>query len=132
MVAAPRAPLTLGAGLLKDGLERETRRSACLAPRAPAPAAKHPPMPLALTDDQLSAVWTACQPLAPDQRVGFLEALAAELRGLDDIGDGQLFRAIRAVQRKHFDPPQGVGYEPRGATYQRVRRAAAVSGGAED
>jgi hypothetical protein len=28
------------------------------------------------------------------------------LRGRRDLGDGDVDRAIRAAQRKHFDPPQ--------------------------
>jgi hypothetical protein len=32
--------------------------------------------------------------------------LAAALAGLVDPGDGDVARAIRAVQRKHFDPPE--------------------------
>jgi hypothetical protein len=60
--------------------------------------------PLKLTDDQLSAVMRAAAPLAPFQREQFLQELAAALQGQQEIGDGALYRAIREVQRKHFDP----------------------------
>lgn len=34
-----------------------------------------------------------------------LLGLAAALQGIADPGDGDVARAIRTVQRKHFDPP---------------------------
>jgi len=64
--------------------------------------------PLKLTDDQLSAVMRAAAPLAPFQREQFLQELAAALQGQQEIGDGALYRAIREVQRKHFDSPTPV------------------------
>jgi hypothetical protein len=35
----------------------------------------------------------------------FLQEVAAALAGIADPGDGDVARAIRAVERKHFDPP---------------------------
>jgi hypothetical protein len=35
-----------------------------------------------------------------------LAALAAALQGQGELGNGQLFRTIRATQRRFFDPPQ--------------------------
>jgi hypothetical protein len=61
--------------------------------------------PLALSDSEYSQVMQACAPLQPHQRSGFLEALAAELRGLPELGDGRVHRAIAKVQRAHFDAP---------------------------
>jgi hypothetical protein len=62
--------------------------------------------PIALSDAQLSAVFEAARPLAVASRDAFLLDLAAALQSLVDPGDGDVARAIRAVQRKHFDPPQ--------------------------
>jgi hypothetical protein len=66
-----------------------------------------PPLakPLALTDSEYDAVMKACAPLQPHQRSGFLEELAAELRGLPELGDGRIYRAIAKIQRRHFDAP---------------------------
>jgi hypothetical protein len=61
--------------------------------------------PIALTDAPLSAVFEAARPLAVASRDAFLLDLAAALAGIADPGDGDVARAIRAVQRKHFDPP---------------------------
>jgi hypothetical protein len=61
--------------------------------------------PIALTDAQLDAVFRACAPLQPDARTAFLLDLAAALQGQGNLGDGTVFRLIREVQRRHFDPP---------------------------
>jgi hypothetical protein len=61
--------------------------------------------PIRLTDAQLTAVFEAARPLAVASRDAFLLDLAAALQGISDPGDGDVARAIRAVQRKHFDPP---------------------------
>jgi hypothetical protein len=63
--------------------------------------------PLALSDEQLTAVYAACQPLSPQDRDPFLRALAALLREEREIGDGVVARAIRALQREFFRPPTG-------------------------
>jgi hypothetical protein len=63
------------------------------------------PAPIALTDAQLSAVFDAARPLPRASRDAFLLDLAAALAGIVDPGDGDVARAIRAVQRKYFDPP---------------------------
>jgi hypothetical protein len=62
--------------------------------------------PLRLSQAQLDAVFDAARPLAVASRDAFLLDLAAALAGLVDPGDGDVARAIRAVQRKHFDPPE--------------------------
>jgi hypothetical protein len=71
---------------------------------------RHPPRirrmpPIALTDAQLTAVFDAAKPLPRASRDAFLLDLAAALQGISDPGDGDVSRAIRTVQRKHFDPP---------------------------
>jgi hypothetical protein len=50
----------------------------------------------------------AAQPLRPEDRDGFLVALAERLKGCGEIGDGAVYRAIAEVQRQHFDPPVGI------------------------
>jgi hypothetical protein len=60
--------------------------------------------PIPLSDDEMNHIYAATQPLAPDKRAGFLEALAAELQGRE-IGPGSVGRAIALVQRQFFDPP---------------------------
>jgi hypothetical protein len=62
--------------------------------------------PIRLTDAQLTAVFEAARPLAVASRDAFLLDLATVLAGIVDPGDGDVARAIRAVQRKHFDPPK--------------------------
>jgi hypothetical protein len=62
--------------------------------------------PIRFTDAQLDAIIAAARPLAVASRDAFLLDLAAALQGIKDPGDGDLSRAIRAVQRKHFDPPE--------------------------
>jgi hypothetical protein len=61
--------------------------------------------PIRLTDTQLTAVFEAARPLAVGSRDAFLLDFATALAGITDIGDGDVARAIGAVQRKHFDPP---------------------------
>jgi hypothetical protein len=65
-------------------------------------------MPIALSDAQLDAIFAAARPLAVRDRDGFLQAVAEQLHGRRDLGDGDVDRAIRAVQRRFFDPPLSV------------------------
>jgi hypothetical protein len=67
------------------------------------PATK--PNPISLTDDQLSTVMKAAEPLDPARRSAFLVALASMLRSEPQpVGDGSLGRAIRALQHEFRDP----------------------------
>jgi hypothetical protein len=75
--------------------------------------------PVRLTDAQLTAVFEAARPLAVASRDAFLLDLAAALQGIPDPGDGDVARAIRAVQRKHFDPPE---FDARAAPRHRLAR----------
>jgi hypothetical protein len=63
------------------------------------------PAPLALTDAQLTAVFEAARPLAVRDRDAFLQAVAEALQGHREIGDGDVARVVRMVQRRFFDPP---------------------------
>jgi hypothetical protein len=65
--------------------------------------------PLNFTDDQLDMIFRAAQPLAPNARTLFLEDLASVLREAPCQGDGELFRTIRTVQARHWDPPLTAG-----------------------
>jgi hypothetical protein len=67
----------------------------------PAPA---PVRPLHLTDDQLTAVMRAAEPLAIGDRGAFLLDVAAALAG-QELGDGTVYRAIAQVQKRYYDPP---------------------------
>jgi hypothetical protein len=76
------------------------------------------PRPIALTDEQLSAVMAAAQPLAPADRSAFLEDVAAALTALPIVGDGAVNRVVREVQSRYFrpelDPPRyGGRWAPR-------------------
>jgi hypothetical protein len=69
------------------------------------------PMPIRLTDDELSAVMSAARPIAVERRDAFLQAVAAELCGCE-VGPGLVHRICAQVQRQFFDPPDlsmGVG-----------------------
>ena len=70
-----------------------------------------PAGPLRLTDDQLTAVMRAAQPLAVDDRGAFLQDVATALRD-QELGDGTVYRTIVQVQQKYFDPPT-IGLESR-------------------
>lgn len=68
---------------------------------------------LSLSDSQLEAVMAAAHPLQPSQRPLFLEALARQLNGIGELGDGAVHRAIRDLQRSFWDPPDLSGRDPR-------------------
>jgi hypothetical protein len=61
--------------------------------------------PLALSDDDLSAIMRAAAPLQVHQRDSFLRDIAIELSKLPAIGPGAVYRVIVDLQRKHFDAP---------------------------
>lgn len=78
--------------------------------------------PIALTDAQLDAVFSAAKPLPRASRDAFLLDLAAALQGQENLGDGAVFRLIREVQRRHFDPPELDGREePHSRAWAKVR-----------
>ena len=75
-------------------------------------------MPLALTGTQMTAVLNAARPLSPSQRSAFLAALAIQFSGRSEVGDGELGRALRELQREHFDPPLSMSTPTHRATYR--------------
>jgi hypothetical protein len=64
------------------------------------------PRPIAVSDQQLSAIMNACEPLQPMERSAFLAALAHQLSGYSDVGDGELHRLIRELLRQTWRPPE--------------------------
>ena len=58
-----------------------------------------------LTDRQQSAVLRAANPLEAYQREAFITALSLLLKNHNEIGDGELFRILRELQREHYDFP---------------------------
>jgi hypothetical protein len=61
-------------------------------------------IPISLTDNQLEQVFRAARPLAIRDREAFLQMVADGLRG-KTIGDGEVFRAVRAAQRCFYEAP---------------------------
>jgi hypothetical protein len=61
--------------------------------------------PLALTDAQLDAVFRAARPLRVADRDQFLQEVARALQGRPELGDGDVYRVLADVQRRHHDPP---------------------------
>jgi hypothetical protein len=64
--------------------------------------------PPSFSDEQLAQIFRAAAPLNPAERVAFLEDLANMIRTNNyqgPLGDGLVYRAVREVQRRHFDPP---------------------------
>ena len=64
--------------------------------------ASMPNGPLRLTDDQLTAVLRAAEPLAVGDRGA--QDVAAALQG-QELGDGAVYRTVAQVQRRYYDPP---------------------------
>jgi hypothetical protein len=66
------------------------------------------PRPIAVSDEQLSAIMRACAPLQPMERSALLAALAHRLRGYrnGDVGDGELHRLLREILREVWRPPK--------------------------
>jgi hypothetical protein len=62
--------------------------------------------PLKLDDAALDAVMLAARPLDVRVRDDFLQAIAAELAGCQELGPGTVNRVIRSVVKRYFDPPQ--------------------------
>jgi hypothetical protein len=81
-----------------------------------------PAPPLALTDAQITTIMQLSRPLLPAQRVAFVELLVARLNGQHVIGDGQLYRLCRELQRELFSPPTFAQDE--GGKYDRIVRRA--------
>jgi hypothetical protein len=85
--------------------------------------------PLASTDAEFDAVFSAARPLDPALRDPFLQAVATALQGCSEIGPGAVFVVCRELQRQFFDPPldepravsRWARHEPR---YEKVSKRA--------
>ena len=62
-------------------------------------------MPASLTSEQEVAIIHATKPLQVEERTAFMTALTAWLNDRAEVGDGELSRTLRDLQRKHFKPP---------------------------
>jgi hypothetical protein len=71
-----------------------------------------PPKPISLSDEQLSMIMAAAEPLHHVDRGPFLEAVADRLRHVV-IGDGQVSLICRELQRQFFRAPRET--EPTGS-----------------
>jgi hypothetical protein len=61
---------------------------------------------IVLTDAQQDHILNVARPLQPSERVAFMAALAELLAGRRrSLGDGELGRTLRDLQREHFHPP---------------------------
>jgi hypothetical protein len=58
-----------------------------------------------LTDAQQSAVIRATNALDGTQRDALIGQLLLAFAGREEIGDGELYRALRQLQQSVFDPP---------------------------
>ncbi len=60
--------------------------------------------PLSLSDDQMSTIFAAAEPLPPADRSAFLRDVAMALQGRE-IGDGLVARVCAEMQRRYLVPP---------------------------
>ena len=67
---------------------------------------------LSLTDDQLSTVFNAAEPLLPADRSRFLEDVATAHAAIPELGDGSIARTCREIQRRYFHPPVDTAHAP--------------------
>jgi hypothetical protein len=61
--------------------------------------------PVRLTDEELTAVFAAAQPIPVSRRDAFLRDVAAALKHYPEIGPGVVYRVVSETQRQFFDPP---------------------------
>ena len=63
------------------------------------------PLPADLSEDQIHAILSATHPLPIADRDAFLDDVADALDGVE-LGDGAVYRTIKDVQRRYWDPPK--------------------------
>jgi hypothetical protein len=73
--------------------------------------------PIALSDDELTAIMNAARPLAPRDRDRFLKQIAQAIVDLPERGPGSVYRAIHATFRMHYDAPDLRTDGPRSRAY---------------
>jgi hypothetical protein len=81
------------------------------------------PTPLALNDDEYSAVMQAAQPVHPLQRGAFLEALAQELEKHPVVGPGVVHRCAAELQRRFGVEAHSETSHSAGPRHLRARQA---------
>jgi hypothetical protein len=65
-------------------------------------------MSIALSDTQVDHILLVSRPLQPQERAAFMAQLLEELlnrRAGEEVGDGELGRLLRDLQRRYFQPP---------------------------
>jgi hypothetical protein len=67
---------------------------------------------LGFTDEQMARIEDACRALDRISRVAFIESVGIYFRGRNEVGDGELHRAIAELQREHVVPPRNRGARP--------------------
>ena len=60
---------------------------------------------LPLSENLAAIVDSAALPLRPSDRPLFLEEVGAELSRRPAIGPGVVFRIVKEIQRRYFEPP---------------------------
>ena len=65
--------------------------------------------PISVSDSQLAAILRAAAPLRRQDVEDYMRMVAEALRTRPMIGDGDVYRAVEAAQRKYFDPPSVAG-----------------------
>jgi hypothetical protein len=60
---------------------------------------------LPLSEAQQIAVLNAARPLGPGQTDAFVADLVSLYAGKPSIGDGEVYRSLRQLQREYFRPP---------------------------
>jgi hypothetical protein len=61
--------------------------------------------PISVSESQLAAILRAAAPLRRQDVEDYMRMVAEELRARPMMGDGDVYRAVEAAQRKYFDPP---------------------------
>jgi len=61
--------------------------------------------PISVSEPQLAAILRAAAPLRRQDVEDYMRMVAEQLRARPTIGDGDVYRAVGAAQRKYFDPP---------------------------
>jgi len=61
---------------------------------------------ISVSESQMAAILRAAAPLRRQDVEDYMRMVAEELRARPMIGDGDVYRAVEAAQRKYFDPPE--------------------------
>jgi hypothetical protein len=61
--------------------------------------------PVSLSETQMAVVLHCAAPLRREDVASYMQSIAEQLHAREMIGDGDVYRAIEAAQRKYFQPP---------------------------